>query len=561
MRLQGIGVSGGIGVGRVMVLKDVVPDVVRKTASRDETRRFADAVERLNTALREKADGMRGEKAGIMESHIMLLGDPIMLSEIEELIVRQNCNSEYAANEILEKYAAAFEMSGDDLLTARASDLRDVKNNLIMALCGRDVFEVGEWPAGSVLVARELTPSISACIDPKNVCALITQEGGTTSHAAIIARSLGLPAVTGISAHMLKNCAIAIVNGDTGEVIADPADEVLTQYIDRREESIRHNLELERLRGLANRTVDGKTVSLNVNIGFEADVEKALLADAEGVGLFRTEFLYINRDTAPTEDEQFLVYKKAAETFSGRPVIIRTLDVGGDKNIPYLDTEKEENPFLGWRAIRYCLDRTELFCVQLRAILRASAFGNVKIMLPMIATTTEFQKTKELIEQTKSELLEKRISFDNGIAVGIMIETPAAAIMADRLAEVADFFSIGTNDLTQYVLAVDRGNNNVASLYSTYDPAMLRTIHGVSQAAKTRGIPCGVCGEAGADPLLTGFLIGCDIDELSMVGNSILQVREAVRRTNYADVKDKITKELFSLNSIDESVRFLRSLS
>ena len=561
MCLQGMGVSGGIGIGRVVVLENNAPDVIRKTAARGETARLAEAVTRLSAALREKADSACGEQADILESHIMLLGDPIMQSEVEEIIHLQNCNSEYAVNEVFEKYAAAFEMSGNELLAARVSDLRDIKNNLLRALCCKDIFEVIEWPAGSVLVARELTASLSAGLNPENICAFITQEGGKTSHTAIIARSLGLPAVAGISAHMLKSGDSVIVNGDTGEVIPEPSEEVLAQYIDRREDMARRNRELERLRGLASRTADGRIVSLCANIGLEADIQRAAHADAEGVGLFRTEFLYMNRNTAPAEEEQFIVYKKAAEAFCGKPVIIRTLDVGGDKDIPYLDLKKEENPFLGWRAIRYCLMRKELFSAQLRAILRASAFGNVKIMLPMITTATEFYKAKELIEQVKSELIEKNIAFNKKIAVGIMIETPSAAIMADRLAEIADFFSIGTNDLTQYVMAVDRGNKNVAALYSTYDPAVLRLIYSVAQAAKTQGISCGVCGEAGADPLLTRFLIGSGIDELSMVGTSILQIRKEVLSTHYADVKEKIGKALPSLKTKEDSVRFLHSLS
>ena len=561
MCLQGTGVSGGIGIGRVVVLDNDTPDVTRKAASLDETARFNAAVRQLSAALMEKAGNVRGAQAEILESHVMLLGDPIMQSEILGMIVGLDCNSEYASHEILEKYAAVFEMSGDELMTARASDLRDIKNNLIRTLCGEDILDVSELPEGTVLVARELTASVLAGVDPEKVCALITREGGKTSHMAIIARSLGLPAVVGISEQVMAKGSEVIVNGDTGEVIREPSAEVLSGYNDQLEKLIRRKQELERFRGLSSQTVDGETIHLFANIGLEADIQKARLSDAEGVGLFRTEFLYMNRSAAPTEEEQFLVYKKAAEAFNLNPVIIRTLDVGGDKDVPYLDLEKEENPFLGWRAIRYCLDRTELFSTQLRAILRASAFGNVKIMLPMVTNTAEFHKAKELIEQIKSELLKKNITFNKEIAVGIMVETPAAAIMADRFAEIADFFSIGTNDLTQYIMAADRGNLNVAPLCSTYDPAVLRLIYNVARAAKTHGIPCGICGEAGADPMLTRFFIGVGVDELSMVGTSVLQVREIVRGACYVDVKDKIEKELFSLRSAEEAACFLSGLS
>jgi len=560
MNIKGTGVSGGIGIGRLTILENYEPEITRKTAADGEEARFAVAAMLLSAALNEKADHAQGEQSEILESHIMMLSDPMLNTEIEDMVIRENCNSEFAVSEVFEKYAAAFEASGDQILTTRASDMRDIKNNLIRILNGGSILDMSALKPGTILAGHELTASIIAGINPENVCGFISNKGGKTSHMAIIARSLGIPAVSGISDQILKNGCEVIVDGGSGEVIADPSEEVLSEYREKLEKQARRRQELEKLRGLQSQTVDGRAMKLCVNIVLDADIQNAAHTDADGAGLFRTEFLFMNRSAAPTEEEQFRAYKYAAEAFKGKPVIIRTLDVGGDKEIPYMDMGKEENPFLGWRAIRYCLDDKALFTAQLRAILRASAFGEIKIMLPMVAKSAEIYETKELIEQIKAELMEKGIDFNRDIAVGIMIETPSAAIMADRFAEIADFFSIGTNDLTQYVMAADRGNKNVAGLCSIYDPAVLRLIYGVAQAATKRGIPCSICGEAGADPLLTKFFIGCGIESLSMTRTSILTVKEAVRGTSYANAREKVESELFALNSAEEAARFLEKM-
>ena len=375
---------------------------------------------------------------------------------------------------------------------------------------------------------------------------------------AIIARSMGLPAVVGISG--IEHGDRLIINGGTGEIIVNPSQAALAEYRSLMEGQRRKKEALEKYRGLPNETLDGRHVELCANIGLEADILKASEADVDGVGLFRTEFLFMNRSAAPTEEEQFAVYKKTALAFGKRPVIIRTLDIGGDKEIPYLGLEKEENPFLGWRAIRYCMDREEIFAAQLKAILRASAFGNIKIMLPMIADLRELRYAKSLINRLGGELAKQGIAFDQNIAVGIMVETPAAALLAGAFAKEADFFSIGTNDLTQYVMAVDRGNQKVAKLYSAYNPAVLRLIYHVSQEARRHNIPCGICGEAGSDALLTRFFVGCGISEFSMTSASVLEIRSIIRQMAYANAKAMIDVSVEQLADFEDSIALLQRL-
>jgi len=555
---HGIGISGGIGIGQVVVLPECDLDTSKQTAGPAEVSRFLAAVTALSEAIRRKQETVGAEQGEILESHMMLLEDPAISAEVQRTIETEDCNSEYAVDQVFETYAALFLASGDELFAARAADLRDIKNNLLLTLDGKALFDVECLPSGTVLAAREVTTTVAAGINPDNVRALITGEGGPTSHTAIIARSLGLPAVAGIS--QIGAGGQVIVDGDRGQVILNPTSEVLETYRGLQGEQKARKLMLEAYRGLESVTTDGKSVALFANIGLVTDIAHAIAADAEGVGLFRTEFLYMNRSSAPLEEEQFAAYKQAATAFAGKPVIIRTLDVGGDKEIPYLGIEKEENPFLGWRAIRFCLERQALFRIQLRAILRASAFGRVKIMLPMISCASELKQARALIEEMKRELLAEGIAFDPQIEVGIMIETPAAVLMVDHFAQAADFFSIGTNDLTQYVMAVDRGNQNVAQLCSAYQPAVLRAIYQVAQAANRHGIECGICGEAGADPLLTRFFIGCGIHELSMAGNGILGIRESVRRGSYESAQERVAAGLDTLHDIEDAAAFLRSI-
>ncbi|MCL2163242.1 MAG: phosphoenolpyruvate--protein phosphotransferase [Oscillospiraceae bacterium] len=558
MRLKGIGISRGIGIGVAYVVEEYVADVSKKAGCAEEDSRFSLAVEKLTSFLEEKAAAATEEQAEILESHVMLLSDPVMISDIEDMIASERCNSEYAVNTVFEEYADILTQSGDELLMMRAGDMRDIKNNLLAVMNGHDLPDLSSIPMGSILTANELTTSLAAGINEKLVNGLITNVGGPTSHMAIIARSMDLPAVTGIGE--IKHGDRVIINGETGEIIVDPTKAELAEYQALAEERRIQKEALEKFRGLPGKTVDGRHIELYANIGLEMDIKKTRDSDADGVGLFRTEFLFMNRNTAPSEEEQFAVYRKAAIAFGIRSVIIRTLDVGGDKDIPYLGLEKEENPFLGWRAIRYCLDSKDVFSAQLRAILRASAFGAVKIMFPMVSDVEELKRAKSLLSEIMNELTEQGIAFDKNITVGIMIETPAAAVMAGALAREADFFSIGTNDLTQYIMAVDRGNQKVAGLYSVYNPAVLRVIYSVANEALSHNVPCGVCGEAGADPLLTKFFVGCGVNELSMTHTSILEVKSVICGMNYANTRANIKESIQHLASIDDSIAFLKRL-
>ncbi|MDR1209757.1 MAG: phosphoenolpyruvate--protein phosphotransferase [Clostridiales bacterium] len=559
MVLKGTGVSDGIAVGKLVVLPDGETRVERGSARPDERERMAGALARLTALLTEKASAQGGERGDILESHAMLLSDPVMTSEMDGMIASENCSAEFAAATVIDRYAELFLSMGDALLAARASDLRDIKSNLLRVLAGRTLFDTGGLPEGTVLAARELTTSVAASIDPAMVCAIVAETGGKTSHTAIIARSLGIPAVSGVQVSDLPDGSpLVVVDGASGEIIVDPPEDVLERCRGEIEKRARRKAELERCRHLPAVTTDGFALELCVNIGLESDIEPASGSGADGVGLFRTEFLYMNRQSAPTEEEQFAVYKKAALAFAGKSVIIRTLDAGGDKAVPYLGIEREDNPFLGWRAIRYCLDRPELFTVQLRAILRASVYGNIRIMLPMISAVSELRRAKALIESVRADL--PREASGSCPPVGIMVETPAAAVLADHFAQEADFFSIGTNDLTQYTMAADRGNRNTARLCSAYDPAVLRLIRRAARSAEKRGIPCGVCGETAADPLMTKFLIGCGITELSVSGGAIPTVKEIIRRTSRKEVSAAVDAGLGGVSGADDGMKFLKGL-
>jgi len=561
MELKGLGVSDGIGIGKAVVLENEEFDTSKyEVDSNEEKIRLSNAVDTLLKTLEEKAEQASGEQAEILGSHVNMLQDPILMSDIVKLIKDENCNSEYASAAVFDQYIQIFLSSGDELLELRASDLKDIKNNLLATLLGKPLMDVSWLPAGTILVAEELTTSIAAGINPENISAIVTMMGGKTSHMAIIARSIGIPAVVGISIEQIENGTSMIADGSHGILHLNPSEAQIKEYKEKQDVLEQNKLALEKFRGMKSITPDDREIELCANIGLELDIDLAVKSDAEGVGLFRTEFLYMNRNFAPGEEEQFNAYKKAAVAFKEGSVIIRTLDIGGDKEIPYMELEKEENPFLGWRAIRYCLDKNEIFLTQIRAILRASAFGSIKIMIPMISTVTEIKRAKKLIQQVKAELTKENIAFNKEIPVGIMVETPAAAILADQFAKEVDFFSIGTNDLTQYTMAVDRGNKKVADLYSTYNPAVLRLIYHTAQAAEKNGIMCGVCGESAADPLLIKFLIGSGINELSMSGVSILKAREIVRSSSYLELREKVKENLEQLQDVEDAVVFLQTL-
>lgn len=549
---KGVAGSEGIGIGKVVLIKqsELKYEQNSHLVVDDEIVRLDNAVSDFIQKTTKMADEMRkniGEKeAEILEGHIMMLDDPSMIDEIKNRI-SEGMTSEAAADEVFETFATIFEGTGDELTMARATDCRDIKTRLIKILLGIDEVNISSLPKYSVIVASDLTPSMTAGIDKNNVCGIITELGGKTSHSAILARALEISAVLSVEnvTDALKNGDSVIVDGILGEVIVDPSEQEISEYSDKKQKFDQQKKELLKFVGIPTKTADGTSVELVCNIGKPADCAAVLDRDGEGVGLFRTEFLYMDSSSLPTEDEQFDAYKKVAMTLNGKPVIIRTLDVGGDKDIPYLNLTKEENPFLGFRAVRYCINNPDIYKGQLRALLRASAFGDVKIMIPLVTCVEEVRTVKSLIKEIMSELDSKNIEYNKDIKIGVMMETPAASVIADLLAKESDFFSIGTNDLTGYTMAVDRGNAKVSYLYSTLNPAVLRSIKRIIECGKNENIMVGMCGEAAADPLLTPLLISFGLSEFSVSPTSVLSTRSNIAKWTKADA-DKVADEALS---------------
>ncbi len=534
---KGTNASAGIGIGKAAIIKEVEmvirPDKVASVET--EVTRFrgalADTVAQTK-ALEETLATRVGEKeAEIMQGHLMLLADPMLTGEIEEAIKRDGVCSEYAIETTCTTYADVFAAMDDELMQQRATDMRDIKTRLQQTLQGIKPVDIASLPEGSVIVAKDLTPSMTAGINPANVTGIVTELGGKTSHSAILARALEIPAVVAVSNVMdqIGEGDAIVLDGGEGIVIVNPTDEEMKEYTAKRESFLQEKKDLERFKGVPTVTKDGVHIELVANIGNPDDLAKVLEYDGEGVGLFRTEFLFMDRTSMPTEEEQFEAYKKVAEGLSGKPVIIRTLDIGGDKEIPYMGLAKDENPFLGYRAIRLCLDRKEdIYRPQLRALLRASAFGGIKIMIPMITCIDEIREAKALIEDIKNELDRKDIPYNKNIQIGIMVETAAASLMADVFAKEVDFFSIGTNDLTQYTMSVDRGNEKISYLYSTFNPAVLRSIRNIIKCGREAGIMVGMCGEAASDPLMIPLLLAFGLNEFSMSASAILKSRKMI---------------------------------
>lgn len=532
----GIGASAGIGIGSVVIVKEpsLAYDNVTVSDAVAEKERFNNALEKCIAKTQAMAEDMKtrvgAKEAEILEGHVLLLMDPELTGQIETNIENEKMCAEAAVEQVCDMYAQMFSSIEDEMFQQRATDVCDIKTRLLKILLGVEDLDLAAVPQGTVLVAEDLTPSMTAGINPANVVGVLTEIGGKTSHSAILARALEIPAVLSIEGIVSKveNGQKVILDGSTGQVFASPDEDTLKEYTAKREEYLAEKAALQAFVGKESATADGHVVELCANIGKPEDALKVVECDGEGIGLFRTEFLFMDRPQVPTEDEQFEAYKKVAETLEGKPVIIRTLDIGGDKEIPYLGLAKEENPFLGFRAVRLCLKRDDLYRPQLRALLRASAYGEIKIMVPMISCIDELRAVKAMIEEIKAELDEKGIPYNKDIQVGIMVETPAASLMADAFAKEADFFSIGTNDLTGYTMAADRGNPDVAYLYSTYNPAVLRSIERVIKAGKAEGTMVGMCGEAAADPLLTPLLLSFGLDEFSVSATSILATRKTI---------------------------------
>lgn len=561
--LQGIAASDGIGLGRVMVLEeqslsyaDVPPEDLKA-----ELLRFREAVETFCTNTQKQAELLRhsaGHKeAQIISAHIQMLSDPYFCGEIEKRIAGGQ-RAEAALDQVCQLFIAMFLASGEDVIRQRAADVRDIRTALLCVLLGLKEIEVSEAPKGTVLVAKEISPSVAAGINPKNIVGIVTEIGGRTSHSAILARALQVPAVLGLpgSTTLLKPGSYVIVDGTEGQVIPEPDPALAGSYRQKRARFLRRRRQLDKLRGLPTRTASGETVGLLCNISKPEDAEKALEEDGEGVGLFRTEFLFMDRDRLPGEEEQFAAYKRTAAALGGRPLTIRTLDLGGDKALPYLNSPKEENPFLGLRGIRYCLQHPEILMTQLRAVLRASVYGNMQLMFPMISIPEELWAGRALLEKAKAELKAQGIPYAENIPVGIMVETPSAAILADVLVKDADFFSIGTNDLTGYMMACDRNNPQVSGMFSPLQPCVLRCIRHVAQCAQEHHIPVGMCGEAAADPLMTPLLLAFGLTDFSVAAASVLPVRAAISRWTLDEAK-KVAGDVMAMASEEEVSRTL----
>lgn len=534
--LKGVGASSGIGIGTIVCIREESLDYSKVVfqGEAEEKARLKEAVDTFCKVTQEMAEDIRqrvGEKESeILSGQIMMLSDPFMTGQMEEMIASGSC-AEAALDSVCQMHIEMFSNVDDELMRQRATDIRDIRTRMLRLLLGISSVDIASVPAGTVLAAKDLTPSMTVGLKKENISAILTEIGGKTSHSAILARALEIPAVLGIPQVLdqVSDGQQAIVDGESGEVILSPDEDTLKRYTAQWKEQQEQKAMLSVYRDRKTQDADGRNYELYSNIGSVAEAQIALENGAEGIGLFRTEFLFMDRTAMPTEQEQYEAYKAVSDIMQGKEVIIRTLDVGGDKEISYLKMESEQNPFLGWRAIRYCLEESDLFKVQLRALLRAGAeHKNIKIMLPLVTGVQEIRAAKQLLEECKQELAVQGIAYDDNIQVGIMIETPAAALIADLLAKEAAFFSIGTNDLTQYTLAVDRGNAKVENLYTTLHPAVLRSIRSIIRAAKEAKIPVGMCGEAAADPALIPLLLEFGLDEMSVSASSILKTRKIV---------------------------------
>jgi len=538
MTLKGIPGAPGIGIGTAQVLKKEL-DIPRFAVedSKEELDRFYKALDQskqqVSQLLERASKNGNKDVADIMQAHLMMLDDPEFLAKVKESIENEKLNAEFALWSVGQEYIQFFEQMTDEYLKARAADLKDITERIIRNLTGT-LLDLSQLPQNTVLVARDLAPSDTAQIDREHVVGLVTDEGGPTSHVAIMARSFQIPAVVGTknATGEIKNGDLLVVDGNEGIVEVNPAEDSLKNYEQKQLQWKKEQSDLGELITVPSVTKDGAQVKLEANIGRPEEVEIALKFGAEGVGLFRTEFLFMDRNTLPSEEEQFEAYKKALEGMRGQVVTIRTLDIGGDKDLPYLGLQRENNPFLGWRAIRYCLDRRDVLKTQLRAILRASVYGKAAVMFPMISSVEEVVKAKEVLEEAKAELREEGQPFDEHVKVGIMVEIPSAAVAADLLAPEVDFFSIGTNDLTQYTLAVDRDNEKVREYYNPLHPAVLRLIKRVIDVGNAFGKEVAMCGELAGDDKATEILLGLGLQVFSMTPSSIPRVKKVVLSTN-----------------------------
>ncbi|WP_108670158.1 phosphoenolpyruvate--protein phosphotransferase [Peribacillus acanthi] len=565
--LQGIAASNGIAIAKAYRL--IEPDLTvtkNEIADREaEVSRFKAAMEESKSELqliRDRADQELGaDKAAIFDAHLLVLSDPELINPIEDQIHSEGLNAEVALRNTADMFINMFEQMDNEYMKERAADIRDVTKRVLSHLLGVKIPNPSMIAEEVIIVAEDLTPSDTAQLNRKFVKGFTTDIGGRTSHSAIMARSMEIPAVVGTkeATSTIQNGEIIIVDGLNGQIHINPTPELLKQYEEIHSQYEKQKAEWAKLVNEKTVSLDGHHVELAANIGTPKDLKGVIENGGEGIGLYRTEFLYMGRDQLPTEEEQFKSYREVLEGMSGKPVVVRTLDIGGDKELPYLNLPKEMNPFLGYRAIRLCLEEQEIFRTQLRALLRASTYGNLKIMFPMIATLQEFRQAKTILEEEKQNLVASGVQVSDSIELGIMVEIPATAVLADQFAKEVDFFSIGTNDLIQYTMAADRMNETVSYLYQPYNPSILRLIKMVIDAAHKEGKWAGMCGEMAGDEIAIPILLGLGLDEFSMSATSILKARSLVHQLSKQEM-ETLAKDVLQLSTNDEVIEAVKKV-
>lgn len=553
--LKGKGVSKGIGIGHTKVLKneEVKLTDFKVEDKENELNYFKKCLNNVIEDTREVLEKLSGTEADIMNAYLMILQDPTLTEETERLIQEDGYNAGYATKVGFEAVEEVFKNMDDEYMSARASDIEDMKNKVVNKIINKAELDLSNLPEKTILVGKDLSTSDTAKLNLNSVAGIIIENGSENSHVSIMARTHEIPAIVGAKGALdsINNDSYIAINGATGEIFLEPTEEEIAKLEKIQNELKDEKGSLAKFRNKKSITKDGYKTEVVANIGTPKDMDAVIENGAEGVGLFRSEFLYMDSDTMPTEEEQFEAYKEVLEKAEGKRVIVRTLDIGGDKDLKYLNLEKEDNPFLGYRAIRICLREPEIFKVQLRALYRASIYGKLAIMLPMISSVDELRAAKDIINEVKEELKAEKIKFDKNVKVGIMIEIPSAAIMAEQLATECDFFSIGTNDLIQYTVAVERGNEKISDLYTKFHPAVIRLIKMAIDGAHKSKIFCGMCGEAAADERFIPLLVGLGLDEFSMNPTKILNSRKMIRNLNHKECK-KLVQEILRMSSASE---------
>lgn len=553
--LKGKGVSKGIGIGHTKVLKheEVKLTDFKVEDKENELNYFKKCLNNVIEDTREVLEKLSGTEADIMNAYLMILQDPTLTEETERLIQEDGYNAGYATKVGFEAVEEVFKNMDDEYMSARASDIEDMKNKVINKIINKAELDLSNLPEKTILVGKDLSTSDTAKLNLNSVAGIIIENGSENSHVSIMARTHEIPAIVGAKGALdsINNDSYIAINGATGEIFLEPTEEEIAKLEKIQNELKDEKGSLAKFRNKKSITKDGYKTEVVANIGTPKDMDAVIENGAEGVGLFRSEFLYMDSDTMPTEEEQFEAYKEVLEKSEGKRVIVRTLDIGGDKDLKYLNLEKEDNPFLGYRAIRICLREPEIFKVQLRALYRASIYGKLAIMLPMISSVDELRAAKDIINEVKEELKAEKVKFDKNVKVGIMIEIPSAAIMADELAKECDFFSIGTNDLIQYTVAVERGNERISDLYTKFHPAVIRLIKMAIDGAHKSKIFCGMCGEAASDERFIPLLVGLGLDEFSMNPTKILNSRKMIRNLNHKECK-KLVQEILRMSSASE---------